>query len=169
MENIYFEVQGIVRVTLIQECGANLIVEDESGTRLSLPASRCTVADQTAAAMADSFPARAASLAACDRALAEIDALADQFTGADMGAEMAAVEGFDHSQQVARVGHEVFTAIGEGVIKWVTETPGGWVYGIQALGCPDCRPQLLMGDEFTAIPLPSAGYRVGDAHDNGEG
>lgn len=68
MEKIYFEVQGIGRVHLVQECGANLVVEDESGTRLSLPASRCVRTDQTAAA------------------------LADQFTGEDLGAEMAAAE-----------------------------------------------------------------------------
>lgn len=70
MKDLFFDVQGIGRVKLIQECGANLIVEDESGARLSLPASRCTVTDQTAAA------------------------LADQYTGEDMGEQMAAAEGY---------------------------------------------------------------------------
>lgn len=144
MEKIYFNVSGIGRVHLVQECGANLIVEDESGTRLSLPASRCTVSDQTAAA------------------------LADQFTGEDLGAQMASAEGFNHSQQVASVGHAVFTAIGEGVVEWVAATPGGWVYGVRAKDCPNCRQQLLMGDAFEREPSLFRSYRVGDAHEGGE-
>lgn len=168
MKDLYFDVQGIGRVKLIQECGASLIVEDESGTRLSLPASRCTVSDQTAAALADQFTGRAASIAACDRALAEVDALlGDQFTGADMGEQMAAAEGyrvgdphatdaadpaagdgFNHSAAVASVGQAVLTAVGVGIVEWLVPTPGGWVYGVQSVECPESRIQVLLGDEF---------------------
>lgn len=144
MENLSFDVQGIGRVKLIQDCGSSLTVEDASGTRMSLPASRCVRVDQTAAA------------------------LADQFTGEDLGAAMAAAEGFNHSQQVAKPGDCVSTAVGDSEVLWVIPTPGGWVYGVRLTFCPSCRVQVLMGDEFDPC-RPSEGYRVGDAHEGGEG
>lgn len=116
VEKTYLEVQGIGRVLLLQECGGTLIVEDESGTRLSLPASRCvgyTFGEGgEVSGMITPPPADPASLD-------------DQFTGADMGAEMAAAEGFNHSQMVAEPGDQVFTVVGKAVVEWVVETPGG--------------------------------------------
>lgn len=150
MEQIFFDVQGIGRVQLVHELGASLLVEDESGTRLSLPASRCVRVDQTAAALAETFPGRAASLAAVDAALAEVDALADQFTGLDMGAEMRAAE-FDHMQTVAQVGQRVTSSAGVGRVKWVKPTDCGVVYFIQSEACPDCLPSVCLGDELQLL------------------
>lgn len=125
MDQVFFDVQGIGRVQLVQELGASLLVEDESGTRLSLPASRCVRVDQTAAA------------------------LADQFTGLDMGAEMRAAE-FDHSQAIAKEGDFVEAHEGwRGVVLWLSATVGGWVYAVQLADDSAGRPALLMGDEFT--------------------
>jgi hypothetical protein len=163
MEKIYFEVHGIGRVHLVQECGANLVVEDESGTRMSLPASRCTVSDQTAAALADQFTGRDASIAACDSALAEIDALADQFTGKDLGAEMAAAEGGGVQCLLCAQVNQCIEDDGE-----ASEEVGVCSLTIQFRAlhftriCSDFKPLPIE-------PLRVDGYRVGDAHEGGEG
>lgn len=81
MEKTFLEVQGIGRCELVQNCGQEFIVEDESGCRQRIAASLCVgyTTDE----------AGEVSGAICPTAA---DTVSDQFTGADLGAEMAAAE-----------------------------------------------------------------------------
>lgn len=76
----------------------------------------------------------------------------DQFTGADLGAQMAAAEaeGFDHSQQVADRGQRVrLLATGlVGHVDEVSTSPAGWSYLVKL---DDGGFAWKIGDEFELV------------------
>lgn len=115
--------------------------------------------DQTAAALADSFPGRAASLAAVDSALAEIDALADQFTGDDLGAKMAEAESSDVLCNECL--HNCVASDADGHASGEVGTCEIFFYQFRALNMPR---QCGDFEPLPVEPLRPVGYRVGDAH-----
>lgn len=84
------------------------------------------------------------------RAIDPADSLDDQFTGADMGAEMAAAEGFNHSRQIATRGDRVkMRASGlPGFVDEISGGPGGWSYLIRL---DDGGYSWQAGDDFDVV------------------
>lgn len=147
MENLSFDVQGIGRVKLIQDCGSSLTVEDASGTRLSLPASRCVRVDQTAAALADQFTGED-----------QTGALAGTYPE-DLGAAMAAAERGEVECLLCARCNQITNGGG-----YASEEVGLCAISLEYKAihfprtCADFEPLPIE-------PLRTEGYRVGDAHD----